>query len=279
VAVVGTRDADPIGAAFARRLAREIAEADVGVLSGGALGIDAAAHRGALQGQGRTVVVLPSGLSHWYPRRHEALFREVIDKGGALVSQFPPETPPTRWTFPRRNALVATLADLVLVVQAPVNSGALDAAECARRLGRRVMAVPAAPTDRRGAGCVRLLRAGALPCASARDVLDALAAVDGPLVASADGRARTSRSRARGAHEKIAPELLASRTRTREAENTPSLDADEALVYDSLSVARRHVDEITRITGLDVARVQRSLLTLTLAGLVVDEGSGCHSRS
>ena len=142
--------------ALARRFAADLARAGVRVLSGGALGIDAAAHRGALLGGGRTVVVLPSGLAHWYPRRHEGLYRDVIAAGGALVSQFPPDTPPTRWTFPRRNALVASLADLVVVVQASASSGALLTAAHAQRLGRRVMAVPAAPGDRRGAGCLRL---------------------------------------------------------------------------------------------------------------------------
>ena len=145
VALIGTRDADPVGVALTRAMASELARAGVRVLSGGALGIDAAAHRGALHAKGRTVVVLPSGLGHWYPKRHEGLYKQVLAAGGALVSQFPPETPPTQWTFPRRNELLAALADVVVVVQAPVTSGALLAAECARKLGRRVMAVPAAP--------------------------------------------------------------------------------------------------------------------------------------
>ena len=116
VALVGTRSPDPYGVAFAQRLAAELARDGIGVLSGGALGIDAAAHRGALMGAGRTVVVLPAGLDHWYPRRHAGLYRDILAAGGCLVSQFAPETPPMHWTFPRRNHLVATLCDALVVV-------------------------------------------------------------------------------------------------------------------------------------------------------------------
>ncbi len=291
VAIVGTRDADPIGVALTRSIAADLARADVRVLSGGALGIDAAAHRGALDARGRTVVVLPSGLEHWYPKRHEALYEKVIAAGGALVSQFPPETPPSQWTFPRRNELVAALADVVVVVQAPTTSGALLAAECARRLGRRVMAVPAAPGDRRGAGCVQLLRAGAIPCACADDVLAVLDAREGPLVAWA--RSKGAANRARRGGDKNAqpspPRPRATRTRARTpAENTmisavesdlaASLDAEGRLVYESLSVVARHVDELTRLTGLQAASVQRSMLTLVLAGLAIDRGDGKYVR-
>ncbi len=287
VAIVGTRDADPVGLALTRSMAAELARRDVRVLSGGALGIDAAAHRGALLGRGRTVVVLPSGLEHWYPKRHEALYKQVIAGGGALVSQFPPETPPTQWTFPRRNELVASLADVMVVVQAPSESGALLAAECARRLGRRVMAVPAAPGDRRGAGCVQLLRAGALPCTCADDVLAALDAREGPLGrwASANGAAQTRRK----GRSKAPRGAASSRERAHESEElladsagecdlSASLDAEGRLVYESLSVVARHVDELTRLTGLAASNVQRSLLTLVLAGLVSDRGGGKYVR-
>ncbi|MFO0651967.1 MAG: DNA-processing protein DprA [Polyangiales bacterium] len=291
VAIVGTRDADPVGLALTRAMAAELARRDVRVLSGGALGIDAAAHRGALLGRGRTVVVLPSGLEHWYPKRHEALYKQVIAGGGALVSQFPPETPPTQWTFPRRNELVASLADVMVVVQAPIDSGALLAAECARRLGRRVMAVPAAPGDRRGAGCVQLLRAGALPCTCADDVLAALDAREGPLGRWAQenlATRRPRRSRAKSPSDAV-KRAVEPRERAHESEElladsagecdlSASLDAEGRLVYESLSVVARHVDELTRLTGLAAASVQRSLLTLVLAGLVSDRGGGKYVR-
>ncbi len=281
VALIGTRDADPVGVALTRAMASELARADVRVLSGGALGIDAAAHRGALQAKGRTVVVLPSGLGHWYPKRHEALYKQVLAAGGALVSQFPPETPPTQWTFPRRNELLAALADVVVVIQAPVTSGALLAAESARKLGRRVMAVPAAPGDRRGAGCVQLLRSGALPCAGADDVLAALAAREGPLGAWASARvipreAPPRSPRAPRVRKRETPELLS--ISDARGDVAASLDAEERLVYESLSVVARHVDELTRLTGLSAPTVQTALLTLVLAGIVTDRGAGMYIR-
>lgn len=305
VALIGTRDADPMGAALTRTLAAELARRGVRIVSGGALGIDAAAHRGALVAKGRTVVVLPSGLEHWYPRRHAQLYQQVIDHGGALVSQFPPETPPTQWTFPRRNELLAALADVVVVVQAPLASGALLAADEARRLGRRVMAVPAAPGDRRGAGCLQLLRAGALPCTTADDVFAALDAREGPLGAWASMRPssvhRGPRAHASGgasagdpAGATRAPTRAPARARVARARGpaqrelpmeqglsaheSASLDGDERLVYESLSVVARHVDELTRLTGLTAASVQRALLTLVLSGLADDRGNGTFTR-
>jgi DNA processing protein len=164
VAIIGTRDPDPLGVALASRIAADLAERGVSVISGGALGIDAGAHRGALLADGRTVVVMPAGLEHWYPRRHAALYRDVLSRGGALVSPFHPRTPPASWTFPRRNELLAAMADVVVVVQAPAASGALVCAEAALRLGRRVLAVPGSTADRRAQGCNRLLRAGARAC-------------------------------------------------------------------------------------------------------------------
>ncbi len=277
VALVGTREPDAVASALARRIAADLARAGVHVLSGGALGVDAAAHRGALLGGGRTVVVLPSGLAHWYPKRHEGLYREVIAAGGALVSQFPPETPPTRWTFPRRNELVASLADVVVVVQASASSGALLTAAHAQRLGRRVMAVPAAPGDRRGAGCVRLLLAGALPCADADDVLATLGRPDGPLLSRAPApRAAGDASPARPTRGARPPHAR-ERAPACEAE-LASLDGDGRLVYDNLSAVARHVDELSRLTGLPAARLQRALTALVLAGLADDRGAGRFAR-
>lgn len=276
VAIIGTRDPDPLGVALATRLAADLAEEGIPILSGGALGIDASAHRGALLGDGRTVVVMPAGLEHWYPRRHAGLYRELLLHGGALVSPFHPRTPPTGWTFPRRNELLAALADIVVVVQAPAASGALVCAEAAMRLGRRVLAVPGSTADRRAQGCNRLLRAGASVCVDAHDVLTALRAPDGALFA-ASAPARAPR---RAPRERRNPPELSERTRarvTREEAAVATLDGSERVVYESLAVAPRHLDEVTRATGLHPAEVQRCALTLTLAGIIEDRG-GMLSR-
>ncbi len=285
VALVGTRHPDPYAMAFAQRLAIDLAAAGVGVLSGGALGIDAAAHRGALLGAGRTVVVLPAGLHHWYPKRHAGLYRDVIAAGGCVVSQFAPDTPPMQWTFPKRNALVATLCDALVVVQAPSTSGALLTADCARRLGRRLLAVPASPGDKLGRGCLRLLQTGARACTSAADVLAALAEGDGELFgparrgppSSAPAAATEPASRARTTRAPASASRM-SPGRPREAPVTAALDGPEALVYETLRAAPCHVDEVARATGLGSARVQQALLTLLLGGYIEDRGGAIYAR-
>ena len=275
VAIIGTRMPDPAARTLALTLARDLSVRGIGVLSGGALGIDAAAHAGVLDAKGRTAVVLPCGLEHTYPRRHAALYREIVALGGALVSQFPPETPPTHWTFPRRNELVAALADLVVVVQAPDPSGALLAASAARAAGRRLMTVPASPFDRRARGNLRLLRAGARPCMHADDVVAYLAETDGPLFAAREPVAARP-SRATRATRPREPERAPSRTR---GPDPATLDAAGSLVYEALAVGPRHVEEVAQATGLPAFRAQQSLLTMVLAGFIEDRGGGIFARA
>lgn len=171
---------------MAERLAGELAQAGVVVVSGLALGIDAAAHLGALEAGGCTVAVLGTGVDLVYPRSNAALARRILEQGGALVSQFPDGTPPERSHFPRRNWTMAALSDLVLVVEAAEGSGALITAEAALALGRPVMAVPGSVFSPLSIGCHQLLRDGAGLVQNARDVLAELkgpgAILDDPLL-------------------------------------------------------------------------------------------------
>lgn len=155
VAIVGARAASGTGMQRAHRIARHLAASGVHVVSGGALGIDGAAHRGALAAGGRTTVVLGGGVDVAYPRRHAPLFREVLARGGSLVGLWPDGMQPRRGTFRQRNPLIAALADAVIVVEADVASGSLSTARAARELGRVVAAWPGSR------GCDRLLAAGA----------------------------------------------------------------------------------------------------------------------
>lgn len=162
VAVVGTRRADAVGLALAERLGGALAAAGRAVVSGGAAGIDAAAHRGALAAGGRTVAVLGCGVDVVFPRAHADLFAEIVARG-ALLSELLPGTPPRPGFFPTRNRIVAGLAEETIVVQAPARSGALLTAEHARRAGRRVRVVAPPEAGPLWAGNRSLLDAGAEP--------------------------------------------------------------------------------------------------------------------
>jgi len=172
--VVGSRRPTPYGEAVAERLASDLAAAGAVVVSGLALGIDAAAHRGALDGGGVTVAVLGTGVDVVYPAANTALAAELLDRGGALVSEFADGTPPRRGHFPKRNWTMAALSDLVVVVEAAEGSGALITAEAALALDREVMAVPGSIFSPLSVGCHQLLRDGAGLVQNARDVLAAL---------------------------------------------------------------------------------------------------------
>ena len=162
VAIVGARAASGGAIELAQDLARCLAEAGAVVVSGGALGIDGAAHQGALDGGGRTIVVTGTGIDIDYPLRHRRLFDDVVAGGGALVSMFPRGTQPLPGCFVRRNRLIAALADLVVVVEASARSGSLYTAVAAQRLGRPVAACPGSSgTDRLLADGAALVERGA----------------------------------------------------------------------------------------------------------------------
>lgn len=168
VAIVGARAATAQGMARAHALGRHLAGAGVHVVSGGALGIDGAAHRGALAGGGITTAVLGSGLDIAYPARHAPLFDQILARGGALAGLLPDGTRPRRGTFIARNPLIAALVDVVIVVEAELGSGSLATAAAGARFGRVVAAWPGSP------GCDRLLARGAAVVESSDDADRAL---------------------------------------------------------------------------------------------------------
>jgi DNA processing protein len=185
VAIVGSRRPSPYGEAVAEQLAADLARAGVIVVSGLALGIDAAAHRGALVGGGVTVAVMGTGVDIVYPAAHGKLAEEIVAAGGALVSQFPDGTAPRRHNFPARNWTIAALSEAVVVVEAAEGSGALITAEAALDLHKEVLAVPGSVFSPLSVGTHQLIRDGALLVQNARDVLAALGAtqevLDDPL--------------------------------------------------------------------------------------------------
>ena len=238
IAIVGSREASRAACAFTRSLAADLAATGVGVVSGLARGVDAAAHAGALAAGGRTVAVLGCGIDRDYPTT-TALLAGEIARTGVIISEYPPGTPPARFRFPARNRIVAAVVEAVVVVSAAKRSGALITARLALELGRDVLAVPGPPWETGSAGTNALLRDGALVVADAADVLVALGLDPG------------ERRRADPALSGPATRILAA---LRREAATPQL------------VAAR--------CGLGVADAARAIVELEMAGLVVTETDG-----
>jgi len=261
VAIVGTRKPTEPAREFARELAGELARAGVAVLSGGAEGIDTDAHVGALAQQGITVVVAPAGFHKPFPAENAALFREIVERGGAYLSLVGDDVAPRRGAFFRRNACLVALAHALVVVEAPFRSGARNAAATARKLGRLLFVVPHAPWNPTGQGCLLELKRGARVLESYKDVLRALA--DAHLHAL--GRA----------HD--AMPFQASLPFPGD-EPRPSGPRDEAAELDEVLAAVRngahHADAIGARTGLGVGLIQHRLLTLSLGGVLVLDPAG-----
>lgn len=173
LAIVGSRNATAQGIANAEAFARALSEAGLAIVSGLALGIDAAAHRGALAGSGGTIAVLGTGADVVYPARNRALAHEIAERG-VLVSEFPLGTRPLAGNFPRRNRLISGLAIGCLVVEAAAESGSLITARLANEQGREVFAIPGSIHSPLTKGCHSLIKQGAKLVESARDVLEEL---------------------------------------------------------------------------------------------------------
>lgn len=251
VAIVGTRNADPRMMRFTAELSMRLARMNIGVISGGALGIDTAAHRGSLDGGGRTIAVLGSGFDFIFPQKNKNLFDE-ISRSGAIISEFPNSTPPTRWTFPKRNRLVAAMAQAVVVVQAPVRSGAMITARIAREIGVPVGAVPGAPMDELSAGCNQLIRNGAALIATPEDVLKTMEC------------------------DSYCQQLDLPVTVKQVMESTEKapcgLSASEQRIWDQLNLDSTHIDDIALRTKLPMHEVNAAVLNLELSGLIEDLG-------
>lgn len=180
VAVVGSRKATAYGLGYAESIGRLVAEAGWPVVSGLAAGVDGAAHRGSLAAGGRAVAVLGSGIDVWYPRRHRELGERILDRGGAVLSEFPPGTRPEPWRFPCRNRIVSGLSAAVIVVEAAVRSGALITARLALDQGREVFVLPGDIDRPTSVGCNYLIRDGAHPVVSMDEIVEMISFILGP---------------------------------------------------------------------------------------------------
>lgn len=180
VAVVGTRRCTRYGLDLATSFGAAISRAGWTTVSGLARGIDTAAHRGCLGPSGRAVAVLGSGVDHVYPRENQGLYDRILAGGGAIISEYPPGTPPDRWRFPARNRIIAAMSSAVVVVEAAITGGALITARLGAELGRPVFAVPGDVDRQMSEGCNRLIRDGAHPVLGSADLIEELSLVIGP---------------------------------------------------------------------------------------------------
>jgi DNA processing protein len=233
VAVVGARACSAYGRSVTRSLARELAAAGLVVVSGMARGIDGEAHRGALEGGGRTVAVLGCGIDRDYPAAHAELARR-IGENGLVVSEYEPGVEPAPWRFPARNRIIAGMCSATVVVEARERSGALITADFALEEGRDVLAVPGEITSALSAGTNALLKLGATPVTSATDVLELYG---------------------------IEPQAARGR----------SLDPIGAALMAHLRDTPLTADELVRASGLDPGKSAAALMELELAGEVLLE--------
>lgn len=181
LAVIGTRRSTTYGRRQAERLGTAIARSGLTVVSGLALGIDSVAHRAALDAGGRTLAVLGSGHGRLYPPENESLANRIAESGGAVLSEFPPLHPSAKWTFPQRNRIVSGLALGVLVIEAPLRSGAMITARMAAEQGRDMFAVPGPIDSEASRGCNQLIRDGACLVESVDDILEVLGPMTQPI--------------------------------------------------------------------------------------------------
>lgn len=173
VSLVGSRDCTDYGRGLARDFAYELAASGLTIVSGGALGIDSAAHEGALS-VGTTIAIFANGLDCLYPTKNRQLFESIVDSGGLLLSESPPDARPHRYRFLSRNRIIAALGLVTVVVEAPYRSGALSTAHYGLEIGREVCAVPASVFSPHSTGCHRLLREGGICVTSSDEVVELL---------------------------------------------------------------------------------------------------------
>jgi DNA processing protein len=246
IGVVGTRKPSPDADGFARELASTLVAHGAVVVSGGAVGIDAAAHEGALDAGGETWVVAATGPKEVFPKDNAPLFERVLVRGGVMIWPFGEDRKAHLSTFRTRNGVLAALADALVIVQAGAPSGTLNAASWARRLGRPVWAVCAPPWMPGYTGCASAIDHGARPLVSVRSFIKAL----GLTAPVAEKPANVARN-----------------------------DVERALLELLSATQCKHLDEIAAKSGLSVPVVATALLTLALENVVVEGPEGFFSRA
>lgn len=252
IAMVGSRNATPQGLQNARSFAKAFAQAGAHIVSGLALGIDGAAHEGALDAQlemessaGSTIAVVGTGLDRVYPKRHHDLAHRIVQRG-LILSEFPIGTPPLAENFPRRNRLIAALTQGTLVVEAAIQSGSLITARQALDLGKEVFAIPGSIHNPQSKGCHHLIKQGAKLVESAQDVLEELAIPFSGIPST--------------------PDLIASSADEISASGQFDAKNDAHALLDALGHGPVSLDALIARTGIPASTLQAQLLDLELSG-------------
>lgn len=244
IAVVGTRKITGYGKAVTDQFVKKLVEGGLTIVSGLARGVDSYAHFTTLKEGGKTIAVLGSGLNQVYPPENKKLSEDIIKGGGALISEFVPDQTSFPGNFPARNRIISGLSAATLVIEAAVDSGSLITARLALEQGREVFAVPGPITSDLSMGPIDLIKEGAIPVTSAKDVLDVL------------GIKRSSSVRL----------------------NLQDLTEDEQKVMQCLQSESIHIDELGRILNFPSAKISALLLKMEISGLVTNLGSGIYSK-
>ena len=256
LAIVGSRNPTALGRDTAHQFAEQLVRMGLGITSGLALGIDAAAHRGALRGEGRTVAVLGCGLDVIYPRENAGLASQILASDGALVSDLAVGTPPLKQNFPRRNRIISGLSVGTLVIEAALQSGSLITARLAGEQGREVFAIPGSIHNPMARGCHRLLRQGARLVENVADIFNELGAILGESM-----------------------RFLAQMSQTPAIPVPLRLDKEYEILLDALGFEPSNLDELVVRTGETAAAVASMLLILELDGRIQQQPGGRYSRT
>lgn len=250
LAIVGSRNPSPSGKTNAFDFGRELCRTGFAVTSGLALGVDGAAHQGALSAGGKTIAVMGTGIDTVYPQRHRGLATRMLAEGGTLISEFPLGTPPNSDHFPRRNRIISGMSLGVLVVEAAIRSGSLITARYAMQQGREVFAIPGSIHNPMSRGCHALLREGATLVEQVHDLKEPLQGLLALKWAEAEPR----------------PDVP--------AQLSLDLDKDERLVLQNIGYETTSLDTLLARSGLDAGRALSLLMRLELKGLIQQTPGG-----
>lgn len=266
-AVIGARACSGYGTQQARRLARELADQGVQIISGLAYGVDSEGHKGALESgvEGSTYAVLGCGVDRCYPADHEALAEKILAQGGGLISEFPMGTPPAPGQFPMRNRIISGLSDCILVVEARKRSGSLITVDQALEQGREVFALPGRVGDSLSEGCLHLIRNGANVLLGSGDVLDYL--FKNKNINGGNSSENIKNKKESGDYKKD----------TKDPGHNAFSKSERHMVYGVLDCVGKTMEEIMDLTGLSLEEVRTQLLELILEDQILETVKGYYS--